>query len=117
MNNEYTDEEEKRIFAKNLNYYLELNELQQKDLAEIIGEKRTTVNTWCTGKSLPRMNKIQRIADYFGVGKTALMTDHEFTDKQAKIQLELISLFNQLDESEQGVILATMRSLVSRKSS
>lgn len=113
----YTDEEQKRIFAKNLNHYLEYNGLQQKELADILGEKRTTVNTWCVGKSLPRLNKVQRMADYFGIGKSDLLNDHEFTEEKEKLQLELISLFNALDDTEQEVILTTMRSLIARKSS
>ena len=32
-----TDEEQKRIFSKNLRYYLNLNNMQTKELAQILG--------------------------------------------------------------------------------
>ena len=63
MNNE----EQKKVFARNLNYYISLNGKQQNEFAKEIGENATTVNMWCTGNSLPRMGKVQKIAEYFGI--------------------------------------------------
>lgn len=114
---EYSDGEQKSIFSKNLRHYIDINDLQQKDFADKIGEKRTTVNNWCMGKTIPSVTKIQKIADFFGVVKTDLVDDHEFTEYQEKLQLEVLSLFNALEEKEQEIILTTMRALVTRKDS
>lgn len=87
-----TDDEQKKIFARNLNTYISLNQKQQKEVAEAIGEKPTTLNMWCSGKSLPNVGKIQKLADYFRIGKTDLTdekgdsdADMEFTDAIVKI--------------------------------
>lgn len=53
------DENERRIFAKNLNYYINLNGKQQNEVAKAIGEKPSTVNMWCRGNSVPGLGKIQ----------------------------------------------------------
>lgn len=71
-----TDEEQKHIFSKNLNYYINCCGKQQKEVAKDLGISPTTFNTWCVGKIIPSMGKIQRIADYFKIGKSDLLEDH-----------------------------------------
>lgn len=69
------DLDQKKIFSKNLNYYLSLNNKTQKEAAEAINVSPQTFNTWCQGIALPRMGKVQRLADYFGIGKSDLIDD------------------------------------------
>lgn len=71
------DEEQRRIFAKNLNKYLSQFNKTQKEVAEAIGVSPQTFNTWCQGIALPRMGKVQLLADYFGIGKTDLIDEKE----------------------------------------
>lgn len=76
-----TEEEQTRIFAKNLNYYINNSGKTQKEVAEAIGFSPTTFNTWCTGKIFPKTGKIQAIADYFGILKSDLLEDKDIYDK------------------------------------
>ncbi|MCI9009275.1 MAG: helix-turn-helix transcriptional regulator [Lachnospiraceae bacterium] len=69
------DEEQKKIFAKNLNKYLTQFNKTQKEVADAIDVSPQTFNTWCQGIALPRMGKVQRLADYFGIGKTDLIDE------------------------------------------
>ena len=71
------DEEQKRLFSKNLNKYLSLFDKTQKEVADAIGVSPQTFNTWCQGIALPRMGKVQLLADYFGIGKTDLIDEKE----------------------------------------
>lgn len=73
-------EETKRIFAKNLNKYIALNQKQQIDVAKDLNEKPTTLNMWCKGNSLPGTGKLRKIADYFNVGMTDLIEEKQFED-------------------------------------
>lgn len=73
-----TEEEQKKIFSKNLNHYIETSGKQQKEIALALGISPTTFNTWCVGKILPRTGKIQIIADYFHIGKSDLLDDKSF---------------------------------------
>lgn len=89
-----TDEEQKRIFANNLNRYISLNQKQQIDVAKDLGINPTTFNMWCKGNSMPNVGKIQRLADYFGIGKSDLTDlkeskelDKEYADITLKIAL------------------------------
>lgn len=70
-----TDEEQKKIFSKNLNYYIEKSQKTQKEIADAIEVSPQTFNTWCQGIAIPRMGKVQRLADYFKIGKSDLIDD------------------------------------------
>lgn len=69
------DDEQRRIFAKNLLKYLEKKNKTQKEVADAIQVSPQTFNTWCQGIAIPRMGKIQLLADYFGIGKSDLLDD------------------------------------------
>ena len=70
-----SEEDYKLIFAKNLRRLLEINNKNQNDLIRDLGLSSSTTSSWCTGQKLPRMNKIQMLADYFGVEKSTLLEE------------------------------------------
>lgn len=100
-----SDLEQKKIFANNLTHYLSINNKQQNEVAKAIGVKPTTFNTWCVGKSMPSMGKIQKLADYFGVGKSAL-TDRQPTDKPDETFYYITKNINDNDERFRKLIMA-----------
>ena len=74
----------KELFSKRLNYYMELNNKSQVDLIHDLGITRSTISTWVNGKRLPRMDKIDMLADYFHctrsdlIGEKAESEDSEY---------------------------------------
>ncbi len=66
----------KKIFSKNLNYYMELNKKTQTDLINDLGFDKSAVSTWCNGTRLPRMDKIEILAKYFNVNRSDLIEEH-----------------------------------------
>ena len=74
----------KEVFAKNLRYYLERSGKQQKELAEIVGVSAPTINDWIKGKKYPRIDKIEILADYFGILKSDLI--EEKTEEHREMQ-------------------------------
>ena len=68
-----SDELQKKIFSENLNRLLQDREKTQSEVAKEIGVSPQTFNTWTQGIAIPRMGKIQRLADYFHVEKSALL--------------------------------------------
>lgn len=87
-----TDLEQKQIFSRNLLHYLNMKNKSQKEVADTIGVSPQTFNTWCQGIALPRMGKVQMLADYFGIEKSDLIEDKS-TQKQSSYYLN--------DETEQ----------------
>lgn len=70
-----SEHEQKAIFTKNLNKYLSRSEKTQKEIAEAIGVSPQTFNTWTQGIAIPRMGKVQLLADYFGIQKSDLLEE------------------------------------------
>lgn len=71
--------ETKRIFGKNLSRYIDIRGITQLELAEKIGVATSSVSYWCNGEKMPRMDKIEMIADYLGVTKSDLLEDGSAT--------------------------------------
>lgn len=70
-----SDEERKRIFSRNLLNVLNETKKSQIDVANAIGVSQQTFNTWCRGVALPRMGKIQLLADYFRINMSDLIEE------------------------------------------
>ena len=72
---------DREIFRSNLNYFLNLYGGKQKDLADYVGAKTTTVSGWTRGVSFPRADSMERIADYFGIPTSKLISkriEHDY---------------------------------------
>lgn len=68
-----SDDEQKKIFSKNLSNILNQHNKTQKEVADAIGVSPQTFNTWIQGIAIPRMGKVQLLADYFGIIKSDLI--------------------------------------------
>lgn len=73
-----SEDKEKIIFSKNLNYYMEKMDKSQSDIVQDLGINKSTISTWCNGTKMPRMNTIQRLADYFNIKKSDLVEEKQF---------------------------------------
>ena len=62
-------------FRKNLNNLLSSSGKMQKDLAEYVGAKYTTVSGWTRGVSYPRADAMEQIARFFNVPTSRLVGD------------------------------------------
>lgn len=68
-------DKQKAIFSENLNSYITKSEKTQLEIAKSIGVSPQTFNTWCKGIAIPRMGKVQALADYFNINKSDLIED------------------------------------------
>lgn len=72
----------KRVFAQNLQKQIAKSGKTQKDVADVIGVSAPTLNEWVSGKKFPRIDKIQRLADYFGILKSDLIEEKMTEEKE-----------------------------------
>lgn len=70
-----SDETYKKIFSQNLNYYMSLNRKTQSDIINDLGYNKSAVSTWCNGTRLPRMDKVDALAKYFGINRSDLIEE------------------------------------------
>ena len=72
----------KTIFAKNLAYYVERSGRTQKEIAEVAGVAASTFNDWMKAKKYPRIDKIEILANYFGILKSDLIEEKMTEEKE-----------------------------------
>ena len=81
-------ERNKKVFARNLNYYLTTRGKTQNDLVRDLKITASTVSDWANGKKYPRVDKMQMLADYFGVLKSDLTEERQESELTDDIELQ-----------------------------
>jgi transcriptional regulator with XRE-family HTH domain len=105
----------KEIFARNLAYYLERSGRDQKEVAEVLGVAPSTFNEWMKAKKYPRIDKIEMLANYFGVLKSDLIeeaTEGGYSPSEPQLtegEKTLLDLFNRVPKDKQQLVLQMIR--------
>ncbi len=63
----------KKIFSENLKRYMNLYQKTRADICKDLNFAYTTFVSWETGVNYPRIDKIEKIANYFGIEKSDLI--------------------------------------------
>lgn len=113
----------KEIFAKNLKYHVERSGKDQKVIAEIVGVAPSTFNEWVKGKKYPRIDKIEMLANYFGILKSELIEergeDVKISPDEPKLtegEKMLLDLFRQIPSDAQKMYLEVLRAALKNQS-
>lgn len=59
----------KRIMGENIQYYMDKMGIDRKDFAKAFDVPYSSLTDWINGKTYPRIDKIERMANYFGISK------------------------------------------------
>ena len=70
-----SDEILRKVFSQNLKRLLELNDKQAADIVRDLGVPFSTVSNWVNGLKMPRMGKIEMLAEYLHCEKSDLIED------------------------------------------
>lgn len=81
----------KEVFAKNLSYYMEKSNKNQKEMAAIVGVSAPTFNEWLKAKKFPRIDKIEKLAQYFGILKSDLIEEKTEEHRETQKNNDTIS--------------------------
>lgn len=100
----------KEIMAENIKRLLEERGMNQTDLCNALRLKQMTVSDWCNAKTYPRIDKIEMMANFFGVSKADLVEEQ----KSAKyyIDPETAAIAQEIKESrELSALFSVQRSM------
>jgi transcriptional regulator with XRE-family HTH domain len=81
----------KETMSKNLKYYIEKSGKDRKTLSEIWGFPYSTVTDWINGKKYPRIDRIEVMAEYFGVLKSDLIEEKTEEHREMQKKNDIIS--------------------------
>ena len=80
--------EHKEIFSINLQKYMALNGKSRKEVCQALGYSYFTFSDWVNGKKMPRMDKVEQLANYFGIKKSDLI---EEAKKEQPVEVDGLS--------------------------
>ena len=78
----------KDIMSKNPKYYIEKSGKDRRELAEIWGFPYSTVSEWINGRKYPRIDRIEIMADYFGILKSDLIEDKQKQPTESELSMK-----------------------------
>lgn len=70
-----TVESQRQIVANNIQRLLDKKGKTQTDMAKELDIPETTVSSWLNAKKYPRIDKVQLMADYFGVYRSEIIEE------------------------------------------
>ena len=84
----------KAIMAENIQRLMDSKGVDRNQICADLGFKYTTFKDWVKGNTYPRIDKIEMMAQYFGVNKSDLVEKHieggYYTDKEAAEYAEML---------------------------
>jgi transcriptional regulator with XRE-family HTH domain len=67
----------KEVLARNLKNYIIKSGKERMEICESLDIPYSTLTDWLNAKKYPRINSIEKLADYFNVSKSDLIEDFE----------------------------------------
>lgn len=88
----------REAFVANLRLHMAKKQKSRKEVSEAIGVSYFTFSDWCNGKKYPRIEKLEALADYFGISVPDLIKVQEASgsnsiESKKKIEAEHIEEF------------------------
>lgn len=65
----------KEIMANNIRFYLSQNGISQTEICQTLGFSMSTFSDWVHARTYPRIDKIELMANYFGIKKSDLVEE------------------------------------------
>lgn len=105
MDNEAYD---KKIFANNLRRYMEANDKKAVDVCSYLGVAKSTVSSWLNAEKMPRMDKVEKLANWLRIQKSdlieekspAISEDDKALLEEVMANPELLKLLRKLKQIE-----------------
>ena len=113
----------KEVFADNLKRYMDAKGITQRELAEVVGVSAPSVHEWINARKYPRIDKIEIMANYFGILKSDLIEDKRMKEQPEEMAmlaasimrdsdlLDMIEKYRKLSEKNQIAVLQMIDNL------
>jgi len=88
------------VVAKNIQSCMTERGLSQKELANALGVSQASISNWCQGIKMPRMDKIDRICEFFGIKRSYLLCDHNNQNRSTPYSEAIQTIIEERPELE-----------------
>lgn len=91
----------KQIMANNIKRYMKLHNIKRSEICEYLNIPYTTFSDWINAKTYPRIDKIEMLANFFGIEKSDLVEEEKITKdehiySQANISFMKVPLYGDI---------------------
>lgn len=108
-----TDLGNKEIFSRNLKRYIDKSGRTQKEIAEEIGVGQSTFTDWVKGRIYPRMDKVEKLANYFGIKKSDLVEDVNIGKETVSNKEQLVlDLFHKIPDGNKELAIKMLQAMI-----
>ena len=106
-----SEAESKKIFQKRFNELLDRQHITQKEIASICRVSKSTVSTWSKGLNMPRMDKIELLANYFGLPKSHFIEENANSITMDDFTYALQNEVKTLTDMDKQILLSMAKQL------
>jgi repressor LexA len=108
-----TDLGNKEIFSRNLKRYIDKSGRTQKEIAEEIGVGQSTFSDWVKGRIYPRMDKVEKLANYFGIQKSDLVEDINIgKETVSNKEQQVLDLFHKIPDGNKELAIKMLQAMI-----
>lgn len=104
----------RQVMADNIRHYMKVNGVSQTDVCNTLGFKMPTFSDWVNAKTYPRIDKIEMMANYFGVQKSDLVEKKPTTvldDGLDPLDKQLMDFVSALTVDQKRFLLAQLQTM------
>lgn len=111
----------KEVMSNNLKYYMNKKGVDRNQLCSDLDLKYMTVSDWINAKTYPRIDKIELLANYFGINKSDLIEEKSTFPSSIPLpnfdprQAILLSNYSKLNDTRKNKLLATSETLLAEE--
>lgn len=74
----------KKVMARNIKKYMDLQGVNATEICNALGFKQNTFSDWVNAKTYPRIDAIEKMANYFEISKANLVEEEIQVDIESK---------------------------------
>lgn len=80
----------KKVMGDNIQYYMDLKHIERRELAKALSVPYSSLTDWINGNTYPRIDKIQKMADFFHVDKSDLVEPRNARKKTESYRIPVL---------------------------
>lgn len=103
----------KEIMAQNIRYYMDKFGIDRNTICDKLNIKYTTFSDWVNAKTYPRIDKIEKLATYFGISKSDLVESRELhSDLSSEYYIDpAVNAKAEYARTQEGILLDAAKDL------
>ena len=80
----------KKVMGDNIQYYMDLRGIERREFAKAINVPYSSLTDWINGNTYPRIDKIQKMADFFHIEKSDLVEPRNSSKKSESFRIPVL---------------------------